>query len=54
MPDTVKSKLKLVRRAIEPGYGLWVFPGAAILTTVLAINFVGDWLRDVVDPRAPW
>jgi peptide/nickel transport system permease protein len=31
----------------------WVglFPGLAILTVVLAFNFVGDTLRDALDPR---
>jgi peptide/nickel transport system permease protein len=29
----------------------WVPPGVAILITVLAINFVGDGLRDALDPR---
>lgn len=31
----------------------WIglFPGLAILTVVLAFNFVGDTLRDVLDPR---
>jgi dipeptide transport system permease protein len=31
----------------------WVvtFPGVAILTTVLAINLVGDGLRDALDPK---
>ncbi|HTP71845.1 MAG TPA: ABC transporter permease [Burkholderiaceae bacterium] len=30
----------------------WVlFPGAAIFLTVLTINFVGDGLRDALDPR---
>jgi len=31
----------------------WVglFPGLAILTVVLAFNFVGDTLRDILDPR---
>jgi peptide/nickel transport system permease protein len=28
-----------------------LFPGAAIFMTVLAINFVGDGLRDALDPR---
>jgi len=27
------------------------FPGLAIMFTVLAINVVGDWLRDYLDPR---
>ena len=31
----------------------WVmaFPGLSILTTVLAINLMGDGLRDALDPR---
>ncbi len=28
-----------------------LFPGMAILLTVLAFNIVGDWLRDYLDPR---
>lgn len=31
---------------------LWIFPGLLILLTVLSINFVGDGLRDAVDPHA--
>ncbi|WP_163506637.1 oligopeptide ABC transporter permease [Fodinicola acaciae] len=31
---------------------LWIPPGIAIALTVLAVNFVGDGLRDAVDPRA--
>lgn len=30
---------------------LWVPPGAAIFMTVLAINFMGDGLRDALNPR---
>jgi peptide/nickel transport system permease protein len=30
---------------------IYVFPGLAIMLTVLAINCVGDWLRDYLDPR---
>ena len=29
-----------------------VFPGAALLLTVLAFNLLGDGLRDALDPRA--
>lgn len=29
----------------------WIPPGMAILLTVLAINFIGDGLRDALDPR---
>jgi len=31
---------------------MWIFPGLLILLTVLAINFLGDGLRDALDPRA--
>ena len=30
---------------------LWLPPGIAIAITVLSVNFVGDGLRDAVDPR---
>lgn len=30
---------------------LAIFPGIAIMLTVLSINFVGDSLRDILDPR---
>jgi ABC-type dipeptide/oligopeptide/nickel transport system permease subunit len=30
---------------------LIVFPGAALVSALLALNFVGDGLRDVFDPR---
>lgn len=31
----------------------WIafFPGMAIFLTVLSLNFLGDWLRDKLDPR---
>jgi peptide/nickel transport system permease protein len=31
---------------------LWFFPGTLILLTVLSINFLGDGLRDALDPRS--
>ena len=31
---------------------IWVPPALAIALLVLAINFIGDGLRDAVDPRA--
>ncbi len=31
---------------------LWLPPGVAIFVTVLAVNFLGDGLRDAVNPRA--
>ncbi len=37
---------------IEQAYWLWLFPGILIALTVLSINFVGDGLRDALDPRS--
>lgn len=31
---------------------LWFFPGIMIVLTVLSINFLGDGLRDALDPRS--
>ncbi len=34
--------------------GFWwlaVFPGLAIMMTVLSLNILGDWMRDFLDPR---
>jgi len=36
---------------IDSAPWLWIFPGILIVLTVLAINFVGDGLRDALDPR---
>ena len=30
---------------------MWLFPGLAIASLVMAFNFIGDGLRDVFDPR---
>ncbi|AIJ56197.1 hypothetical protein C086_02465 [Brucella abortus F6/05-3] len=30
----------------------WLFPGGALVLAVLAINFIGDGLKDAFDPRA--
>ncbi len=38
-------------RYIDTAYWLWLFPGLLILLVVLSINFVGDGLRDALDPR---
>lgn len=37
--------------ALETQPWLWLPPGIAIAATVLAINFIGDGLRDAFDPR---
>ncbi len=37
---------------IEQAPWLWFFPGLLIILTVISINFVGDGLRDALDPRS--
>ncbi|MBM3145865.1 MAG: ABC transporter permease [Chloroflexi bacterium] len=37
---------------IETAPWLWISPGILIVLTVLSINFVGDGLRDALDPHA--
>jgi peptide/nickel transport system permease protein len=37
---------------LESAPWLWFFPGLLILLTVLSINFVGDGLRDALDPHS--
>jgi peptide/nickel transport system permease protein len=39
------------RRFMELSPGLAIFPGLAIMMTVMAFNFLGDGLRDALDPR---
>ena len=37
---------------IETAWWLWFFPGVLMALTVLSINFIGDGLRDALDPRS--
>ena len=39
------------RNYLATNWWLATFPGVAITITVLGIIFLGDWLRDVLDPR---
>jgi peptide/nickel transport system permease protein len=36
---------------IESKPWIWLGPGLMITLSVLAINFIGDGLRDALDPR---
>lgn len=38
------------RTYLQSAWWISVFPGLAILFTVLGLNLLGDWLRDVLDP----
>ena len=41
------------RVALDEGRLLALAPGIAIVATVLAVNALGDAVRDALDPRAP-
>jgi peptide/nickel transport system permease protein len=38
------------REYLDTAWWISVFPGAALMLTVLAVSLVGDWLRDELDP----
>lgn len=38
------------RTYLQTAWWVSVFPGVAILLTVLGLNLLGDWLRDTLDP----
>ncbi len=53
-PDASWGNMLNVARNVSVLEGqpwLWIPPGMAIVLTVLAVNFVGDGLRDAFDPR---
>ena len=39
------------RNYLNTAWWISFFPGVAILFTVMAFNFLGDWMRDRFDPR---
>jgi len=45
------NMLEDATRYLDTAPWIWFFPGLLILISVLAINFVGDGLRDAMDPR---
>ena len=45
------SMLEIGREHIHTQAWLVVFPGIIIAAVVFAVNFLGDGLRDVLDPR---
>jgi len=45
------SMLSESRDYLYVAWWLAAFPGAALAVTALGINLVGDWLRDVLDPK---
>lgn len=39
------------RNYLQTAWWVTVFPGLAIMFTVLGLNLLGDWLRDYLDPK---
>jgi peptide/nickel transport system permease protein len=39
------------RALLSTGWWVSLFPGLLIIVTILALNTLGDWLRDYLDPR---
>jgi peptide/nickel transport system permease protein len=53
-PDPSWGQMMVAARSLtrlQENPWLWVPPGMMILLTVLAINFIGDGLRDSLDPK---
>lgn len=52
-PDVISwgSMLAGGRTSLEQAWWIATLPGVAIMLTVLAVNILGDWLRDRLDPN---
>lgn len=49
--NSTTVKLATGREFITLAWWLTTFPGLAIFVTVLSWNFIGDGLREALDPR---
>ena len=38
------------REYLNTAWWVSIFPGVALMLTILAVSLIGDWLRDVLDP----
>jgi len=54
MPPTATwgNILQRAQELLDEVWWMWMAPGVLIILTVLAINFIGDGLRDALDPRS--
>jgi peptide/nickel transport system permease protein len=46
------SIMNVGRQYVERAWWIVAFPGGCLFLLVLCVNFLGDWLRDRLDPRA--
>lgn len=42
------------RNYVATAWWLSTFPGLCIFLVVISSNLIGDWLRDLYDPRSPF
>ena len=49
--EDLKNRLERERDYLREAWWISTFPGLGIMLTVLAMNLLGDGLRDVLDPR---
>lgn len=53
-PDPEWGSMVSIGTDYFQSWWMGAFPGLAIFTLVLAFNFLGDSLRDAIDPRSTW
>lgn len=46
------NMLDSAHKYVEQAPWLWIFPGVLVILTVMSINFIGDGLRDALDPQS--
>jgi peptide/nickel transport system permease protein len=46
------NMLDSAHKYVEDAPWLWAFPGVLVILTVMSINFIGDGLRDALDPQS--
>ena len=51
---TLISEAAALINPIKLYWWMLVFPGGMMTLTLLALNFLGDGLRDALDPAQPW
>lgn len=44
------SMIDIGREYLNTAWWVSIFPGIALMLTILAVSLIGDWLRDVLDP----
>ncbi|PON12607.1 hypothetical protein C2W62_38730 [Candidatus Entotheonella serta] len=42
------------RSFLDTAWWIALCPGSILMLVVVSVNLLGDWLRDVLDPRTKW